>query len=57
MKIIDDIGFDGVEAGALADSWLQPPDTPLYGTNLDHAGVREALANAIPERRPGWFAG
>jgi 8-hydroxy-5-deazaflavin:NADPH oxidoreductase len=56
MKIIDDIGFDGVDAGALADSWRQQPDTPVYGTNLDRAGVREALANARPERRAEWFA-
>jgi 8-hydroxy-5-deazaflavin:NADPH oxidoreductase len=29
---LDSIGYDAVDAGALADSWRQEPGTPAYGT-------------------------
>jgi 8-hydroxy-5-deazaflavin:NADPH oxidoreductase len=50
IKLLDEIGFDGVDAGSLDDSWRQQPDTPVYGTDLDAAGVRRALAEAKPDR-------
>jgi predicted dinucleotide-binding enzyme len=50
IKLLDELGFDGVDAGSLDDSWRQQPDTPVYGTDLDAAGVRRALAQAKPER-------
>src|SRR6185312_3042489 len=50
IKLLDELGFDGVDAGKLDDSWRQQPDTPVYGTDLDAAGVRRALAEAKPER-------
>ena len=28
---LDSIGYDAVDAGTLADSWRQEPDTPVYG--------------------------
>ncbi|MGO8080476.1 NADPH-dependent F420 reductase [Rhizobium leguminosarum] len=56
ISIIDDIGFDAVDAGGLAESWRQQPDTPVYGTNLDVAGVRRALSEASPQRKADWFA-
>ena len=28
---LDSIGYDSVDAGTLADSWHQEPDTPVYG--------------------------
>ena len=28
---LDSIGYDTVDAGTLADSWHQEPDTPVYG--------------------------
>ena len=28
---LDSIGYDSVDAGTLADSWRQEPDTPVYG--------------------------
>jgi 8-hydroxy-5-deazaflavin:NADPH oxidoreductase len=52
IALLDEIGFDGVDAGTLAESWRQQPGTPVYGTDLDADGVREALANASPERPP-----
>ena len=50
MRLIDELGFDPVDAGGLNDSWRQQPGTPVYGTDLDAAGVRKALADAKPER-------
>jgi predicted dinucleotide-binding enzyme len=57
VQIIDEIGFDAIDAGSLRESWRQQPATPVYGTNLDLAGVRKALADALQERKPEWFAG
>jgi len=48
--LVDQIGFDPVDAGTLAESWRQQPDTPVYGTDLDAEGVKRALAEASPER-------
>ena len=50
LSLVDALGFDAVDAGTLAESWRQQPGTPVYGTDLDAAGVREALAAASPER-------
>lgn len=30
--LLDDLGYDTVDAGSLADSWRQEPGTPVYGT-------------------------
>jgi len=56
LRLIDELGFDGVDAGGLDESWRQQPDTPVYGTNHDAAGVRRALTEASPERKLGWRA-
>ena len=56
LKLLDEIGFDGVDAGGLDESWRQQPATPVYGTDYDAAGVRRALAEASPERKPEWRA-
>lgn len=50
VDLLDQIGFDGVDAGGLEDSWRQQPGTPVYGADLDAEGVRRALAEASPER-------
>jgi 8-hydroxy-5-deazaflavin:NADPH oxidoreductase len=44
--LVDEIGFDPVDAGTLADSKRQEPDTPVYGAPLDAEHVRDALAAA-----------
>src|SRR6266705_1508934 len=54
LKLIDELGFDGVDAGGLDDSWKQQPGTPVYGTDLDAEGVRRALSEAKPDRLPGF---
>ncbi len=56
MKLVDDLGFDPVDAGGLDESWRQQPATPVYATDHDAEGVRRALAEASPERRPEWYA-
>ncbi len=50
LGLVEALGFDAVDAGGLDESWRQQPDTPVYGTDLDAAGVRQALAQARPER-------
>lgn len=56
IKLLDQLGFDGVDAGGLDESWRQQPDTPVYATDFDAEGVRQALAQASPERKPEWRA-
>lgn len=55
--LLDLLGFDAVDAGALADSWRSEPNTPVYVTpyvgdipRLDMAGFRDWIAArpAIP---------
>lgn len=46
LGLIDAIGFDGIDAGALADSWRQHPGTPAYCRDLDADGLKAALAQA-----------
>lgn len=52
MRLIDELGFDAVDAGGLDESWRQQPGTPVYGADLDADGVRRALSQASPERPP-----
>lgn len=46
LGLLDAMGFDGIDAGALADSWRQQPGTPAYCRDLDAAGLKAALAQA-----------
>jgi 8-hydroxy-5-deazaflavin:NADPH oxidoreductase len=55
-KLIDELGFDAVDAGTLDESWKQQPGTPVYGTDFDADGVRKALSQASKERTPEWRA-
>jgi 8-hydroxy-5-deazaflavin:NADPH oxidoreductase len=54
--LVDALGFDPVDGGALAESWRQQPGTPVYGADLDAAGVARALAEASPERSEAFRA-
>jgi len=56
MRLVDELGFDPVDAGGLDDSWRQQPGTPVYDIDRDAAGVRRALTEASPERKPEWRA-
>jgi len=48
MSIVDELGFDPVDAGTLDESWRQQPNTPVYTTDRDIDGVRAGLASARP---------
>ena len=50
MSLIDAIGFDGIDAGSLAESWRQQPGTPAYCRDLGEDDLRAALAQADPGR-------
>ncbi|MEH0472969.1 NAD(P)-binding domain-containing protein [Streptomyces sp. B21-097] len=54
--LIDELGFDTVDAGGIDDSWRQQPDTPVYGLQAGVEAVAKALAEASPER-PASFRG
>lgn len=56
MELVDELGFDPVDAGGIDESWRQQPGTPAYVADLDAAGVRRALAQASPERKPEFTA-
>jgi 8-hydroxy-5-deazaflavin:NADPH oxidoreductase len=48
MNLVDELGFDPVDAGTLDESWRQQPGTAVYLTDHDAAGVRRDLATARP---------
>jgi predicted dinucleotide-binding enzyme len=56
LKLVNELGFDAVDAGSLDDSWRQQPGTPVYAADFDAEGVRRALASASKDRRPEWRA-
>ncbi|HEX5423867.1 MAG TPA: NAD(P)-binding domain-containing protein [Bryobacteraceae bacterium] len=56
MRLVDELGFDPVDAGALGDSWRQQPGTPVYDADYDATGVKRALTEASPERKREWRA-
>jgi 8-hydroxy-5-deazaflavin:NADPH oxidoreductase len=56
MRLVNDLGFDAVDAGGLDESWRQQPGTLVYTTDLDAEGVRRGLAQASKQRTPKWQA-
>lgn len=52
--LVDELGFDPVDAGPLEESWRQQPGTPVYGKDYDVERTRKALAEA-PRERPAEF--
>ena len=56
LQLVHELGFDGVDAGSLDESWRQQPATPVYAKDFDADGVRRALSEASRERRPDWRA-
>jgi 8-hydroxy-5-deazaflavin:NADPH oxidoreductase len=56
IDLLDELGFDGVDAGTIDESWKQQPGTPVYGTDHDAEGLKKALSQASKERTPEWRA-
>jgi predicted dinucleotide-binding enzyme len=50
LRLVDDLGFDPVDGGDLANSWRQQPGTPAYCHDLDATDLRHALAEADRSR-------
>lgn len=46
MALVEELGFDPVDAGSLDESWRQEPETVVYGSDLGADAVREGLAAA-----------
>jgi predicted dinucleotide-binding enzyme len=54
MRLVDELGFDAIDAGDLDESWRQQPGTPVYTKDLDAESVRRGLAEARPQRTAAW---
>ncbi len=46
-SLINEFGFDVIDAGPLAEGWRWQRDTPAYVTALDAKGMEQALAEAV----------
>ncbi len=46
MDLVEQLGFDAVDAGGLDESWRQQPGTPCYTKDHGAAELRRALAEA-----------
>jgi len=53
-ELADHLGFDGLDAGRLAESWRQQPGTPVYTTDLPLDAARQALSDATREQTVIW---
>jgi 8-hydroxy-5-deazaflavin:NADPH oxidoreductase len=51
LELVEQLGFDPVDAGTIEESWRQQPGTPVYGKDYDVEKTRKALAEASPERQ------
>lgn len=49
---MDATGFDGFDAGLLAESWRQQPTSPVYCTDLTYREMGPALVAAERDRLP-----
>jgi predicted dinucleotide-binding enzyme len=56
MKLVDQLGFDAVDAGGIDDSWRQQPGTPVYAADFNAEGVRRALEQGSRKRPPEFQA-
>jgi 8-hydroxy-5-deazaflavin:NADPH oxidoreductase len=54
LQLAGQLGFDGLDAGTIADSWRQQPGTPIYTTDLPVRAGRQALADPTPEQTASW---
>lgn len=52
MQLVDDTGFQPIDAGPLDESWRQQPGTPAYCTELGPQELRDALRAADKDAAP-----
>lgn len=51
IRLFDQLGFDGVNADGVDESWRQQPSTPVYAANLDKFCVCKAFSEERPVRK------
>jgi hypothetical protein len=54
VALLDELAFDGFDAGGLDDSWRQQPGTPIFTADLPLGAAREALHQADREQTAAW---
>jgi len=52
MDVVNEAGFDPVDAGSLDESWRQEPGTPAYCCDYDAEATRKGLAAAVKGEAP-----
>ena len=52
LKLVDELGFDPVDAGGIDESWRQQPGTPCYTQDYKAVDLKAALAAAVRSRVP-----
>jgi predicted dinucleotide-binding enzyme len=52
MRLVDELGFDPVDAGGIEESWRQQPGTPCYTRDSNAAQLEVALKSAVRSRVP-----
>src|SRR5439155_8214876 len=57
MDVVNETGFDPVDAGPLEESWRQQPGTPAYCCDYDAETTRKGLAAAVKGEAPERLAG
>jgi 8-hydroxy-5-deazaflavin:NADPH oxidoreductase len=54
IALLDELGFDGFDAGDLEHSWRQEPGTPVFTTDLPLDQARTAIAAAERADTAAW---
>ena len=52
MRLVDELGFDPVDAGGIEESWRQQPGTPCYTGDNNVSQLKAALTAAVRSRVP-----
>jgi predicted dinucleotide-binding enzyme len=52
LRLVDELGFDPVDAGGIEESWRQQPGTPCYTQDYNAVRLKAALAEAARSRVP-----
>jgi predicted dinucleotide-binding enzyme len=52
LRLVDELGFDPVDAGSIEESWRQQPGSPCYTQDLEAPQLKEALVAADRSRIP-----
>ena len=55
LGLIDELGFDAVDAGGLDDSWRQQPGSPVYAADTTPTACARPWRGR-PERTADWRA-